>query len=154
MAFEARDAGDYLAADAAGAKETKRSIALRPPIRDTKRSNRSAGTGERLRGLFLWNASVNTRFELTPEWTGGSGTRYYGVDSACDLKAIAAIGRLVARFRPEIVLQVPAQILPDDAPRWQLAGNRLHKQRCETGRVAISKVGAEQHRAFFAATMD
>ena len=145
---ETRDAGEYLAADAAITEETERSITLGLRIRDTKRSNRSASTGKRLRGLFLWNASVDIRFELTPEWTRGSGTRYYGVDGACDLEAIAAIGRSVARFRPEVILQVPAQILPDGAPWRQRTAIHARQQRREAGRIAIPEVGAEQHAAF------
>ena len=40
-AVEVRDAGEHLAADAARAEETKRGIAFRSSVRDTKRSERT-----------------------------------------------------------------------------------------------------------------
>src|SRR5205807_1094610 len=62
---KARDAGEYLAADAARAEEPKRGIAFRSPVGDTQRSDRPARTNERLRRLFLREANVSTRFAPT-----------------------------------------------------------------------------------------
>jgi hypothetical protein len=132
-----------LAADAAGAEETERGIALRSPVRYSKRSDSSTGADERLRRLFLRDASVTTGLEETPEWTVGSRTRDRGVDGARHLEAIAAIGRALAWLGAEVILHVSAQVIPDDAPGRQLTGRRCRQQRRKTGRVTITEVGAE-----------
>jgi hypothetical protein len=67
--MKTRYAGEYLAADAACPEESKRSIAFRSSVGDTKRSDSSARTNKRLRWLFLRDASVTARLEETPEWT-------------------------------------------------------------------------------------
>jgi hypothetical protein len=38
---------------------------------------------------------------------------------------------LLSWLRPEVILHMLAQILPDDAPRRQLTGKRLRQQRRE-----------------------
>src|SRR5687768_4527409 len=43
---------------------------------------------------------------------------------------------------------MPAQILPDNAPRRQLTAIRLRQERREPSRVAIPEVGAVQNPAF------
>src|SRR5262245_57149288 len=48
-----RNAGEHLTADATGAEESKRGVALRSLVRYAKRSGSSAGTNERLWGLSL-----------------------------------------------------------------------------------------------------
>jgi len=119
--FEARNAGEDLAADAAGAEETERSITFRSSVSDSKRGDRCATGDERLSGFVLWNASIFTRLEETPERTSRSGTRYLGVNLVGDREAIAVVVRLLAGFCSDVILNVLAQILPDDTPGWQLS---------------------------------
>lgn len=142
-ALDSWDAGEHLAADATGAEETKWRIAFRSLIRDTEGSDSSTGADERLRWLFLRDASVSTGFEKTPEWTARSRTRHRGVNGACGLETIAAIARALARLGAEVILHVPAQVMPNDAPGQELTGRRCRQQRRKTCRVAITKVSAE-----------
>jgi hypothetical protein len=44
-----------------------------------------------------------------------------GVDLVGDCEAIAVIVRLLAGFCSGVILNVLAQILPDDTPGWQLS---------------------------------
>jgi hypothetical protein len=148
-ALKARNAGEYLAADAARAEETERAIAVRSPVCDTQRSDSPGRANEGLRRPFLRNASVIPGLEKAPEWTGRSGTRYCCVDGARDLEAIAAVRRLSAWLGPEVIVDVLLEILPDDAPRWHLAGNRLRYQRREACGVTVPEVAAEEHAALF-----
>jgi len=72
-------------------------------------------------GVCLWNASIFPRLEETPERTSRSGTGHLGVDLVSDCEAIAVLVRLLAGFCSDVILNVLAQILPDDTPGWQLS---------------------------------
>jgi hypothetical protein len=99
-------------------------------------------------GFFLRDTIVTARLEETPEWTRRTRTRYRDVDGARDIEPFAAVCGFLAWRGSEVILHMPGQILPDNTPRRQLTGFRLRQERRETSRVAISKVGAEQHAAF------
>src|SRR5262245_628975 len=127
-ALKAWDAGEHLAADAARSEETKRAITFCFRICDTKRRDSPGGANEWLRRPCLRNASVITSLGKAPERTGRSGTRHCCVNGARYLESIAPICRFFPWLGPEVIAQMAAQILPDNAPRRQLVGVRLRQE--------------------------
>ena len=110
------NAGEYLTPDIAGAEEPERGVALCSGVRDAKRRDLSGRAGERLGWPFLRNAGIRAGREQTPERTVETVTRNCRVDRVRDLEAVAAVRRILAGLRSQIVLYVLPQILPDDAP--------------------------------------